>query len=161
MTLLLSSMWRYIWQFPSIWLNFKWHRALQWRHQSHTAKSAKTFLTVYQATNLAGYTRPHRRNGLLSLQILGLLGTTGDWKRSTRSVVVIRCIQCPPPHPPPPLFTSYHCPGVKWISIRYARQSVKIPTSSGTYSTSSLDYQQANPVNSECAPSHPAPAIVA
>ena len=47
MTLLLSSVWRNFRPFPSIWRNFTSHRALQQRHQSNTAKSAKTLLTVH------------------------------------------------------------------------------------------------------------------
>ena len=40
------SMWRNFRPFLSIWRNFTSHRTLQKRHQSHTGKSAKTFLTV-------------------------------------------------------------------------------------------------------------------
>ena len=39
--LLLSSMWRNFQPFSSVWLNFTSQRALQYYHQSHTAKSAK------------------------------------------------------------------------------------------------------------------------
>ena len=45
MTLMLSSMWLNVRPFPSVWLNFTSHKPLQCRHQSHTVKSAKTFLT--------------------------------------------------------------------------------------------------------------------
>ena len=49
MTLLLSFMCRNVRPFLSIGQNFTSHRALQQRHQSNNAKSAKTFLTVYIA----------------------------------------------------------------------------------------------------------------
>ena len=49
MTLLLSFMWRKFRPFPSIWLNFMSHRALQKCHQSHTAKSAKTAKTGWNS----------------------------------------------------------------------------------------------------------------
>ena len=49
MTLLLSCLHATILMaLSSIWLNFTSHRALQQRLQSHTAKSAKAFLTVYK-----------------------------------------------------------------------------------------------------------------
>ena len=45
----LSSMWRNFRPFPSIWLNFMSHRDVQPCHPPHTAKSAKTFLTVWES----------------------------------------------------------------------------------------------------------------
>ena len=50
MTLLLRFMRQNFRPFPSIWLNLSSHRAFQKRHQSHTAKSAKTFLRVFHPT---------------------------------------------------------------------------------------------------------------
>ena len=47
--LLLSSMWQHFRPFFSIWRKFPLYRALQLRHQSYTAKSAETCLTVYHA----------------------------------------------------------------------------------------------------------------
>ena len=49
MMLLLSSMWQHFRPFFSIWRKFPLYRALQLRHQSYTAKSAETCLTVYHA----------------------------------------------------------------------------------------------------------------
>ena len=65
-----SSMWWKFWPFPSIWLNFTSHWALHQRHQSHTAKSAKTFRAVHMVKENLRTRREFSQHGRMMLIII-------------------------------------------------------------------------------------------